>query len=73
MGQTPSVDETTTVLVGKSGGRLHLTADSGPRCAMSGDFSEKPLSVYPPAHREWCQTCLSLWRQSGAFAHGDAD
>ncbi|WP_435102754.1 hypothetical protein [Halarchaeum sp. P4] len=67
---TPDVE---SVLVSTSGApRLHLPASDadGPRCSVVGDLREKPLAVYPPAHRTWCRYCLEAWR---AGERDDAD
>lgn len=58
----PAVDDTLEyVLVSRGTGTLHLPGEDGPRCATNGRFEPKPLSVYPPAHRDWCRDCRRLW------------
>jgi hypothetical protein len=53
------------VLVSRGGKpRLHLPNGDRPRCGTDGAFVRKPLSVYPPAHRTWCRTCLRLWEET---------
>ena len=61
---TPTVtDEVETVLVFRSGGRLHLPdGDGGLLCSSVDDgWRAKPAAVYPEGHRRWCAFCLEVF------------
>jgi hypothetical protein len=58
--------ETLESLLRSSGrGRCHIPAplEEGARCGVQADLRRKPVVAVPPAHREWCQRCLALWRE----------
>lgn len=55
----PDVD---SVLVLRTGRKLHVPDGEGPLCATAGEMREKPIAAFPEAHREWCATCLDCWR-----------
>jgi hypothetical protein len=54
-----------------SSGRLHLPDDDGgPLCSSSrSQCREKPLGVYPEAHRQWCAFCLDVFGERKALGY----
>lgn len=57
-----------SVLVVRTGRKLHIPDGGGPLCATDGTMREKPLAAFPEAHRDWCVTCLDCWRHREAPA-----
>lgn len=63
----PTATTVDTVLVTARGPKtLHLPGGDGPRCGTPGRFVEKPLTVFPPGHRDWCSYCHRLREGVGA-------
>jgi hypothetical protein len=61
---TPApVEEVETVLVFRSGERLHLPDDDGgPLCSSVDDgWRAKPIAAYPEGHRRWCAFCRDVF------------
>jgi hypothetical protein len=62
MTSTPA-EEVETVLVFRSGERLHLPDDDGGLLCSSVDdgWRAKPVAAYPEGHRRWCAFCLDVF------------
>jgi len=54
----------TVYLSTKGGSKLHIPFQTGPLCGKPSASTRKPIDLYPPNHRSWCENCLSLWKES---------
>lgn len=46
---------------------VHTTVDTPPFCSVreATTLRVKPLSVYPPSHRDWCENCRAYVEEHG--------